>query len=179
MPRVNPQDIDLFNAPIPGQSLTAELGSRPWQKPPQLTTVEEVINYYSDKFLEPKVSSDLVTMMSDDIPITVIVDSTMLANVMEGKHTIDVGMLVAPFLVEMCSFLGDEAGIKYTTGLEEEDHQKEENHLEEEEDNCVVDTVAARQGMSEFKSEVGQDTPTEEEEAPEPVKSGLMARGAV
>ena len=167
MPRVNPQDIDLFNAPIPGQSLTAELGSRPWQKPPQLTTVEEVINYYSDKFLEPKVSSDLVTMMSDDIPITVIVDSTMLANVMEGKHTIDVGMLVAPFLVEMCSFLGDEAGIKYTTGLEEE------------EDNSVVDTVAARQVMSEFKSEVGQDTPTEEEEAPEPVKSGLMARGAV
>ena len=167
MPRVNPQDIDLFNAPIPGQSLTAELGSRPWQKPPQLTTVEEVINYYSDKFLEPKVSSDLVTMMSDDIPISVIVDSTMLANVMEGKHTIDVGMLVAPFLVEMCSFLGDEAGIKYTTGLEEE------------EDNSVVDTVAARQVMSEFKSEVGQDTPTEEEEAPEPVKSGLMARGAV
>jgi len=167
MPRVNPQDIDLFNAPIPGQSLTAELGSRPWQKPPQLTTVEEVINYYSDKFLEPKVSADLVTMMSDDIPITVIVDSTMLANVMEGKHTIDVGMLVAPFLVEMCSFLGDEAGIKYTTGLEEE------------EDNSVVDTVAARQVMSEFKSEVGQDTPTEEEEAPEPVKSGLMARGAV
>ena len=167
MPRVNPQDIDLFNAPIPGQSLTAELGSRPWQKPPQLTTVEEVINYYSDKFLEPKVSSDLVTMMSDDIPITVIVDSTMLANVMEGKHTIDVGMLVAPFLVEMCSFLGDEAGIKYTTGLEEE------------EDNSVVDTVAARQVMSDFKSEIGQDTPTEEEEAPEPVKSGLMARGAV
>ena len=167
MPRVNPQDIDLFNAPIPGQSLTAELGSRPWQKPPQLTTVEEVINYYSDKFLEPKVSSDLVTMMSDDIPITVIVDSTMLANVMEGKHTIDVGMLVAPFLVEMCSFLGDEAGIKYTTGLDEE------------EDKSVVDTVAARQVMSEFKSEVGQGTPTEEEEAPEPVKSGLMARGAV
>ena len=167
MPRVNPQDIDLFNAPIPGQSLTAELGSRPWQKPPQLPTVEEVINYYSDKFLEPKVSADLVTMMSDDIPITVIVDSTMLANVMEGKHTIDVGMLVAPFLVEMCSFLGDEAGIEYTTGLEEE------------EDNSVVDTVAARQVMSEFKSEVGQDTPTEEEEAPEPVKSGLMARGAV
>ena len=167
MPRVNPQDIDLFNAPIPGQSLTAELGSRPWQKPPQLTTVEEVINYYSDKFLEPKVSADLVTMMSDDIPITVIVDSTMLANVMEGKHTIDVGMLVAPFLVEMCSFLGDEAGIKYTTGLEEE------------EDNSVVDTVAARQVMSDFKSEIGQDTPTEEEEAPEPVKSGLMARGAV
>lgn len=167
MPRVNPQDIDLFNAPIPGQSLTAELGSRPWQKPSQLTTVEEVINYYSDKFLEPKVSADLVTMMSDDIPITVIVDSTMLANVMEGKHTIDVGMLVAPFLVEMCSFLGDEAGIKYTTGLEEE------------EDNSVVDTVAARQVMSDFKSEIGQDTPTEEEEAPEPVKSGLMARGAV
>ena len=30
---------ESFNAPIPGQSLTAELGARPWQHPPQYATV--------------------------------------------------------------------------------------------------------------------------------------------
>ncbi len=33
-----------FNAPIPGQAMTAELGSRPWQRPPLYTTVEEAIS---------------------------------------------------------------------------------------------------------------------------------------
>ena len=30
----------IFDAPIPGMSLTAELGGRPWQSPPQYATVE-------------------------------------------------------------------------------------------------------------------------------------------
>ena len=32
-----------FDAPIPGMSMTHELGARPWQSPPQYSTVDEVI----------------------------------------------------------------------------------------------------------------------------------------
>ena len=35
-----------FDAPIPGMSLTAELGARPWQTPAQYPTVDEAIEYY-------------------------------------------------------------------------------------------------------------------------------------
>ena len=42
-PTVNEES---FNRPIPGQNLTAELGSRPWQNPPQFSTVEDTIDYY-------------------------------------------------------------------------------------------------------------------------------------
>ena len=42
--------VDLLepkiDAPIAGQSLTAELGNRPWQQPPQYTTVEEALQFY-------------------------------------------------------------------------------------------------------------------------------------
>ena len=31
-----------FDVPIPGQSLTAELGARPWQTPPEFPTIEAV-----------------------------------------------------------------------------------------------------------------------------------------
>ena len=35
-----------LDAPIPGMSLTHELGARPWQQPAQYTTIDEVIDYY-------------------------------------------------------------------------------------------------------------------------------------
>ena len=31
-----------LDAPVPGEGLTHELGDRPWQKPAQYTTVDEV-----------------------------------------------------------------------------------------------------------------------------------------
>ena len=38
-----------FDAPIPGQSLTAELGSRPWQTPSRFSTVDDTIDYYMER----------------------------------------------------------------------------------------------------------------------------------
>ena len=35
------QETPTFDAPIHGESLTHELGARPWQSPPQYATVEE------------------------------------------------------------------------------------------------------------------------------------------
>ena len=37
---------------------------------------------------------------------------------MEGKHTVDTGMLVMPVLIEMMMLVGDSAKIKYNTGLD-------------------------------------------------------------
>ena len=34
-----------FNAPIPGTAMTRELGARPWQRPYQYSTIEDVTNY--------------------------------------------------------------------------------------------------------------------------------------
>ena len=35
-----------FDAPLPGMSLTAEVGSRPWQNAPKYGTVDEAIEHY-------------------------------------------------------------------------------------------------------------------------------------
>ena len=39
-------NTEMIDAPIPGQSLTNEPGSYPWEKPPKLNTVDEVISNY-------------------------------------------------------------------------------------------------------------------------------------
>ena len=40
-------------------------------------------------------------------------ETLMQANVMEGLHNIDVGILVLPFIVELLEYLCDEAGVEY------------------------------------------------------------------
>ena len=49
---MRPSNEPTLDAPIPGQSLTKELGSRPWEQAPKLGTVEEVIDEYLTIFDE-------------------------------------------------------------------------------------------------------------------------------
>ena len=113
-------DAVPFDAAIPGQSLTAELGSRPWQQPAQYTTVEEALDYYLPRLQSEEVSAQLLDVMEMGIPVTTIANTMQLGSVMEGKHSVDVGMLILPVLVELIMMIGDTAGIKYTTGLEKD-----------------------------------------------------------
>lgn len=109
-----------LDAPIPGQSLTAELGSRPWQQPAQYTTVEEALDYYLPRLQSEEVTAQLLDVMEMGIPVTTIANTMQLGSVMEGKHSVDVGMLILPVLVELIMLIGDTAGIKYTSGLEKD-----------------------------------------------------------
>ena len=147
MPTINPNEIDPFNAPIPGEMLTAEVGARPWQRPPELTTIEQVMSFYVDRFSDPKISSTSVSLMESGVPLTSLSETLMVANVMEGKHTIDTGMLAIPFIVELFKYIGDEAGIKYIVGDEEV-----------EEDDSILRSVAAEKAFDEFEKETGIPT---------------------
>lgn len=113
-------DAVPFDAPIPGQSLTAELGSRPWQQPAQYTTVEEALDYYIPRLESEEVSSQLLDVLEMGIPVTTVANTMQIGSVMEGKHSVDVGMLILPVLVELIMMIGDTAGVKYTSGLEKD-----------------------------------------------------------
>jgi len=110
-----------FDAPIPGMSLTHELGARPWQQPAQFITVDEVIDHYVTRMMNNDDFADqLVDVMDMGIPLTTIANTIQLAGVMEGKHSIDTGLLALPVLIETMMLIGDGAGIDYNTGMKEE-----------------------------------------------------------
>lgn len=110
----------MLDAPIPGMSMTHELGARPWQNPPQYNTVEEALDYYIPRLQSDEVSEQLLDVLEMGIPVTVIANTMQLAGVMEGKHTIDVGMLALPVIVELIMLIGDAAKIDYNSGLEKD-----------------------------------------------------------
>lgn len=167
---------ESFNAPIPGQSLTAELGARPWQHPPQYTTVEEAMDFYAPRILEPQFRDNIVDVMELGIPLTTIANSLQSGGVMQGKHTIDVGILIMPVLIEMLSYVGDEEGVDYTIGTEMEEEDKDKFR-----DSTIAKAMRnAKKVMEEAGSKPLEELPEtgveEESMAEEPAPAGLMAR---
>jgi len=110
----------MIDAPIAGQSLTTELGNRPWQKPPQYTTVEEALDFYIPRLTDVETQDDLMNVIELGIPLTTIADALQSGGTMDGKHSIDVGILIIPVLIETLAYLAEEQGVEYVTGTEKE-----------------------------------------------------------
>ena len=106
----------MIDAPIAGQSLTTELGNRPWEQPPQYSTVEEALQYYIPRLTNPEMIDDLFNVMETGIPLTTLANAIQSSGVMEGKHSLDVGILILPVLMETMAYLAEESGIEYVAG---------------------------------------------------------------
>jgi len=165
MAEVNEVSLD---APIPGQSLTHEVGARPWQQPAQYATVEEALEWYLSRFEQRETTEELISVMEMGIPLTVIANSLQLGAVLQGVHSIDVGILVTPVLIEMMAYIAEQNDIDFKVGNEEEDDPKPSESL----------ISAAIRGLEE-RGVVGDEEPTEEveeEDIEEEETKGLMAR---
>ena len=161
----------LLDGPIPGQNLTAELGSRPWQTPPQFTTVEEALDYYIPRLQADEVTEQLLDVLEMGVPVTTVANTMQLASVMEGKHSVDVGMLVLPVLIEMIMLIADTAGIEYETGL-----QKDRTKVRGSLVNKALNRLQSEGDEEEMS--MTMEEPEDTEEAPEEMTGGLMSRRA-
>ena len=107
-----------FDRPIPGMAMTHEVGARPWQTPPSLVTVEEATNYYIERMGTDQFKAQLIDVMEMGVPLTTLANTIQLASVMEGMHTVDIGMLMIPIIVEIMITIADSANVEYQTGME-------------------------------------------------------------
>ena len=155
----------LTDAPIPGMSLVHELGARPWQSPSQFSTVDEAIDFYMDRMSTEEYMEQAVEVMEMGVPVTTIANSMQMAGVMEGKHNIDVGMLVIPLIMEMLMLIAENAEIKYDDGLTEE--------RDEQTSDARLDMV-----RREMKGRIDEADKQPEIEEPTEEPKGLMARRA-
>tara|TARA_R110000803_G_C11915593_1_gene313752 strand:+ start:345 stop:854 length:510 start_codon:yes stop_codon:yes gene_type:complete len=112
------KDNNIFDAPIPGQSLTAELGARPWQQPAQHSTVEDAFEFYVKKITDPEVNDSLLDTLEMGTPVTSISEIIVQSGAMEGKHTIDVSIQLLPVIMELIAYVAESSGIKYNMGIE-------------------------------------------------------------
>lgn len=104
---------DFLHKPIPGISLTGEPGNAPWEQPPKYTTIEEVIDYYSDRITDEEVLPDLIDSIKGNVSLMTIADGMIRMGIMEGMHSIDAGMLVKPVLIELMMSMAEIYGVGY------------------------------------------------------------------
>lgn len=108
-----------FDAPVPGMSLTHEVGARPWQTPPEFVSIEEALDYYIPRLTDTNYMGRLIDIIETKIPLTSIADTLTLGGVMQGLHTIDVAVLVNPILVELMEGIAKNAEVDYVVGDDE------------------------------------------------------------
>ena len=179
-----------FEAPIPGQSLTGEPRQYPWESPPELDKVEDVIKFYIDKLSSQEVMDDLFIALDEGFPLNILVKSILTTGVMEGMHPIDVSMIIASVLHEYILGAAKIQGVKVKerpTTKDEELSAKEkatlaasiERGLEKspKEDmgrEILEEALSFVQGGAEEPEQ--EDMPMEEEAMPEEKPMGLMSR---
>ena len=155
-----------MDGPIPGQSLTTEIGSRPWQQPAKLNTVEEALEHYATKITDPKINDSLLDALEMGTPVASIAEIVVQSGAMEGIHTIDVSILVLPVIMELIAYVADEAEIEYSMDGSEKINQ----------DIISPSQIAlAVQKLKNKKPEVKEEQSVDMAEESPPA-SGLMAR---
>ena len=155
-----------FDAPIPGMSLTHELGARPWQTPAQFSSVDEAIQYYMETMSSDEFIDELMDVIELGVPLADLANTIQLANVMEGRHSVDVGVLVSPVIIEMLSFLAESAGVEYKIQADTDESDKISD--------AKMAKIIQKLELAEAKKE---DTEQEAEEMiTEEPTSGLMSR---
>jgi hypothetical protein len=165
------EDNNLFDAPIPGQSLTAELGARPWQQPPQYTTVEEAFEFYATKLTDPEINDSLLDALEMGTPVGPVAEILVQSGAMEGKHSIDVSILILPVLMELIAYVADEAGIEYDMGMDIDQDIIPESKI-------ALAASKMKSKMPQGEVVVEEEPMVEPEAMPEegPQPSGLMSR---
>jgi hypothetical protein len=159
--------VQNFDAPIPGQSLTHELGARPWQSPPQFSTIEEAIEFYIPRLTRKGFIGRMLDIIERGVPITALAETITLGGVMQGLHTIDVAVLINPILVEFMEGAAKQADIEYVLG----DTDGEDENI----DGFILNKAMANiRGSDIFEDDEEPQEP--EEDTEENTSMGLMSR---
>ena len=175
-----------FDRPIPGQSLTDEPRNYPWERPPETSNPEEALRFYIKKLEDPDMMDKVMQVLEDtSMTLTGVVKGLTRAGVAGGRHSIDVGLIIAPAIHEYVKGVADVVGVSYEEGLpkkgtDESDERKKAtlNALE-----LLKDSGVSIPTKSDVAVSPSEDAPEKEIEIEDMVAeeepAGLMARRSV
>ena len=163
---------------IPGQSLTAEPKNAPYENPPELNTEEDAVMWHLERLSELDRMEALVDMLELGIDVVTLTEGLLRGAVLEGRHSIDISVVIAPVIHEFITSTADKMRVDYEEGLPDDSDDRENIRYQ-------VNENKARKMLADLDMEVVEvegEAPAEAmlmEEIPmeAPAKpAGLMAR---
>jgi len=172
----------MFNAPIPGESLTTEPKSMPYQRPPEIADPIEALDKHIESLSREEAMEDALFFLEMGVPLTNLTEGILRSAVMEGIHSVDVSLIIAPVVHEFIRKHAIAADIDFTEGFDDQE-QNEAIRYER-------DSLRAKNMLRQLREQGGdipeepemmmeKEAPEEElmiEEEPTETPKGLMAR---
>ena len=122
----------FLEAPVPGQSLTDQPKNWPWENPPEMADPEEATRYYINKLADEDVMDDLSVVLGGGMPVAPFVKTLLTTGVMNGRHSVDVSIIIAPVIHAFIKAAMTSYGIEVRddiTSPEEELKEREKQRL--------------------------------------------------
>ena len=141
--------FDLFKSSTPGQSLTQEPGSAPYEMPPQYTDVNEALEYLFDKLTEPRQVTRLVLMLKKGMPVEYLARTILFEGFSKNRWTPDLSVLMLRIVMAMLISIATAKGVKpkiFNPDKEQEEFldqfldMTDEDEFEIEDENMEDDT---------------------------------------
>ena len=117
----------LFQAPIPGQSLTNSPDQPyPWERPPEITTQKEAMNKIFLEIIKPDNMETLGTAMSDGIPIAGLAEVLIKTSFQKGKINPDLAITLMEPVMYMLLSVAEKIGVDPVLSDDEEEDRSGE-----------------------------------------------------
>jgi len=161
----------MFSGPIPGQSLTREPKSRPFERPPEIVHPEDALQMHLKRMNDVDFLDNAMTMLELGLPVRMLASGILRSAVMEGIHGVDVSLIIQPTLEQ---FLIDIAEATETPFKRVD--PKEDVAAEKAERDIIDSFISTAERRTAIEEPIEVDLENIEE--PELVKPtmGLMSR---
>jgi len=109
---------------FPGQSLTAEPMNAPYENPPEMVTPEDAMEYHLDRLTEPDRMESVLDAMELGLDVVTLTEGILRGAVMDGQHSVDISLILAPVVHEFIKTTAHKAGIDYEEGLPDDSKER-------------------------------------------------------
>ena len=166
----------MFERPIPGQSLTAESRSQAFERPPEITDPIEALDIHIENLSKEGAMEDVLYFLEFGVDLVTLVQGILRSAVMEGIHSIDVSLIIAPVLHEHIKGFADVAKLDYDEGFDNQEGKKALAYKRDVARAKKMMKKLEEEGKAEVSVPEPMEEPKPEIEKQDPDKSGLMAR---
>jgi len=111
----------MFDRPPAGYSLTQEPKGAPFENPPEMSDPTEVARYHLNRLSDPELIEDAMFFLEQGVDIMSLVQGMLRGAVMQGLHSIDVSLIVAPVLHEFIKQAADVTDTPYEEGFDDKE----------------------------------------------------------
>ena len=155
-------EVNPFNAPIPGESLTvAPDNTHSWERPPEYTNDEDALEALYFELTELDTLKQLINIINDGIPLDEIAQVVLYKGYTEGKYNPDMMLMLIEPTIYLLIAIADYADIKDYTLYDGE---------EDDEDTSIPEDTIKPITLDDNDNEIAEDKqdvkPSEENVAP-------------